>query len=359
MNYINNLSKDATIIVNQGGKDWLANVSQIANINSQDIFKSISTVKTDLQLEIKDTLLGYVSQQQLDETVQDIKTKTDEQITVTLWHYCKKSEIDEIIELDYLVNYYTKDEISLLFSSLQNNVSNSILNIYTKEEVNNLISSILTDVNNIKNDYSSLVVLIGKISESVEKTVLSKYYTKNEIDDKYNELNAIADIKRRDYVTSTLTPTHVVIKKVNPNDNPYVDGYATRYEHNRDIQEVKSYTDTQIAGTVKHYIKSKDVDTKLNLIKTTLNNTLSVKFSSYYTKNEIDKKFEDIGKAYVQILSPREYQTLKLYGQIKDNSLYLISKYGRPIELYIGKFLFAKRSDDVAIGFPYTFPLTF
>jgi L-threonylcarbamoyladenylate synthase len=39
MNYINNLSKDATIIVNQSGKDWLASVSQIANLNSQDIFK--------------------------------------------------------------------------------------------------------------------------------------------------------------------------------------------------------------------------------------------------------------------------------------------------------------------------------
>lgn len=359
MNYINNLSKDATVIVNQSGKDWLASVSQIANLNSQDIFKTISTVKTDLQLEIKDSLLGYVSQQQLDETVQDIKSKTDEQITVTLWHYCKKSEIDEIIELDYLVNYYTKDEISVLFSSLQNNVSNSILNIYTKEEVNNLISNILTDVNNIKNEYSSLVVLISKISESVEKTVLSKYYTKNEIDAKYNELNSTSDNKFREYVTNTLTPTHVVIKKVNDGDNPFRDGYATRYEHNRDIQDVKSYVDSQIAKTAGHYIKRNEVDTKINAIKTSINNTLSIKLSSYYTKKEIDKKFEDIGKAYVQILTPREYQTLKLYGQIKDNNLYLISKYGRPIELYIGKLLFAKRSDDVAIGFPYSFPLTF
>jgi hypothetical protein len=50
---------------------------------------------------------------------------------------------------------------------------------------------------------------------------------------------------------------------------------------------------------------------------------------------------------------------LKAYGQLHDNNLYLIQKYGRPIELYIGKFLFAKRSDDTAIGFPYTFPLVF
>ena len=86
---------------------------------------------------------------------------------------------------------------------------------------------------------------------------------------------------------------------------------------------------------------------------------ITKKLYSFLINNEIDKKFEDIGKAYVQILTPREYQTLKLYGQIKDNNLYLISKYGRPIELYIGKLLFAKRSDDVAIGFPYTFPLVF
>ena len=339
MNYINNLSKDATVIVNQSGKDWLANVSQIANLNSQDIFKSISTVKTDLQLEIKDTLLGYVSQQQLDETVQDIKLKTDEQITVTLWHYCKKSEIDEIIELDYLVNYYTKDEISILFNSLQNNVSNSILNIYTKDEVNNLISNILTNVNNIKNEYNSLAVLIGKISESVEKTVLSKYYTSTEIDNKLEEITA--NTVDSNYITNTLSE------------------YVKKSVHTKDIQDVKSYVDTQISKTAAHYIKRNEVDTKINAIKTSINNTLSIKLSSYYTKKEIDKKFEDIGKAYVQILTAREYQTLKLYGQIKDNNLYLISKYGRPIELYIGKLLFAKRSDDVAIGFPYSFPLTF
>ena len=339
MNYVSNLSKDASIIVNQGGIDWLARVSQIANLNSQDIFKSISTVKTDLQLEIKDTLLGYVSQQQLDETVQDIKAKTDEQITVTLWHYCKKSEIDEIIELDYLVNYYTKDEISILFSSLQNNVNNSILNTYTKAEVNNLIENVLSEVSNIKSDYSSLAILISKISESVEETLLSKYYTIEEIDNKLEEISE--NTVNTNYVTSTLSE------------------YMKTSDHNREIQDVKSYTDTQISKTAAHYIKRTEVERQLNIVKTTLTNTFNAKFTNYYTKKEIDKKFEDIGKAYVQILTPREYQTLKLYGQIKDNNLYLISKYGRPIELYIGKLLFAKRSDDVAIGFPYTFPLVF
>lgn len=339
MNYISNLSKDATIIVNQGGKDWLASVSQIANLNSQDIFKSISTVKTDLQLEFKDTLLGYVSQQQLDETVQDIKAKTDEQITVTLWHYCKKSEIDEIIELDYLVNYYTKDEISILFSSLQNNVSNSILNTYTKDEVNTLIENVLSEVGSIKSDYSSLAILISKISESVEETLLSKYYTAEEIDNKLEEISE--NTVDTNYVTSTLSE------------------YMKTSDHNREIQDVKSYTNEQISKTVAHYIKRKDVKDRIDSVKASLLNTLNIKFTNYYTKKEIDKKFEDIGKAYVQILTPREYQTLKAYGQIKDNNLYLITKYGRPIELYIGKLLFAKRSDDVAIGFPYSFPLTF
>lgn len=339
MNYINNLNKDASIIVNQAGTDWLARVSQIANLNSQDIYKSISTVKTDLQLEFKDTLLGYVSQQQLDETVQDIKAKTDEQITVTLWHYCKKSDIDEIIELDYLVNYYTKEEIKVLFNSLKTNVNDSILNTYTKAEVNTLIESILTEVNSIKSDYSSLAILISKISESVEETLLSKYYTAEEIDNKLEQISE--NTVDTNYVTSALSE------------------YMKTSVHNKEIQDVKSYTNEQISKTVAHYIKRNEVDTKLNLIKTTINNTLSIKLSSYYTKTEIDKKFEDIGKAYVQILTPREYQTLKLYGQIKDNNLYLISKYGRPIELYIGKLLFAKRSDDVAIGFPYTFPLVF
>lgn len=339
MNYINNLSNDATIIVNQNGKDWLASVSQIANLNSQDIFKSISTVKTDLQLEIKDTLLGYVSHQQLDETVQDIKTKTDEQITVTLWHYCKKSEIDEIIELDYLVNYYTKDEISLLFSSLQNNVSNSILNTYNKGEVNSIISVVNNRIDDIKNDYSTLANIVSKTVESVEQTLLSDYYLKEEVDTLLDEVKVDTD-------------------KIVDIENKFKD-YVELSIHNGDIQDVKSYVNEQISKTALHYIKRLDVEKQLNIVKTTLTNTINTKFTSYYTKKEIDKKFEDIGKAYVQILTPREYQTLKAYGQIKDNNLYLIQKYGRPVELYIGKLLFAKRSDDLTIGFPYTFPLVF
>lgn len=346
MNYINNLSKDASIVVNQNGSDWLAKVSQIANLSNQeiistkqDILNTVSNVKTDIELGIGETLLGYVTQKQLDETVQDIKTKTDEQITVTLWHYCKKSEIDEIIELDYLVNYFNKEEVKTLFNSLQSTISNSVSNFYNTTEVDTKIQTVYNELDTIKNDYSELAIVTSRIFENVHQNILNNYYTKDVIEDKLSSL-AESNITE-DYVKNALS------------------NYMTADKHNEEIQDVKLYADTQIAKTVAHYIKRNEVDTKLNTIKTTLNNTLSIKLSSYYTKKEIDKKFEDIGKAYVQILSPREYQTLKLYGQIKDNNLYLISKYGRPIELYIGKFLFAKRSDDVAIGFPYTFPLVF
>ena len=76
------------------------------------------------------------------------------------------SEIDEIIELDYLVNYYTKDEISILFNSLQNNVSNSLLNIYTKEKVideRNEILKALEDKNLTTEDREKLEEALSQI----------------------------------------------------------------------------------------------------------------------------------------------------------------------------------------------------
>lgn len=346
MNYISNLSKDAIIVVNQSNQDWLARVSQITDLNSQEIIKakqellnSVGIAKNNILTSVDNTLLDYVTHQQLDSVVQDIKAKTDEQITVTLWHYAKKSEIDEIIELDYLVNYYTKEDINNLFNDIQNNTNSSLSNIYTKGEVNSIISVVNNRIDDIKNDYSTLANIVSKTVESVEQTLLSDYYLKEEVDNLLDEVKADTD-------------------KIVDIDNK-LNNYVEASIHNQAIQNVKTYVNTQINNAVSQYVKIGTLKNQLDTIKSSLANTLNLKFSNVYTKAEIDKKFEEIGKAYVQILSPREYQTLKAYGQIKDNNLYLIQKYGRPIELYIGKLLFAKRSDDLTIGFPYTFPMVF
>lgn len=346
MNYISNLSKDAIIVVNQSNQDWLARVSQITDLNSQEIIKakqellnSIGIAKNDILTSVDNTLLDYVTHNQLDSVVQDIKAKTDEQITVTLWHYAKKSEIDEIIELDYLVNYYTKEDINNLFNDIQNNTNTSLSNIYTKGEVNSIISVVNNRIDDIKNDYSTLANIVSRTVESVEQTLFSDYYVKEEVD------NLLDDVK---------ADTDKIVDIENKFNN-----YVELSLHNQAIQNVKTYVNTQINNAVSQYVKIGTLKNQLDAIKNSLANTLNLKFSNVYTKAEIDKKFEEIGKAYVQILSPREYQTLKAYGQIKDNNLYLIQKYGRPIELYIGKLLFAKRSDDLTIGFPYTFPMVF
>lgn len=348
LQYISNLSKDAIIQVNQDGKDWLSKVSQITAFSSQeiqalrkDLSTSISNVRNELLGKIDDSLLGYVSQTQLDETVQDIKAKTDEQIRVTLWHYAKKSDIDEIIELDYLINYYTKEEITDLLDALQININKSANKSYSKSEIDSIISVLNNKITEINDAYSSLSIITGKVIESVNKTVLNNYYTKTEVDSLVNGNEYV----RKSYVDDAIKP------------------FETHEDHVKDIQNsiqtVKGYINEQFTNTLPLYIKKNEVDKQLNIIKDSLTNTLNIKFTNYYTKKEIDKKFNDIGKAYVQILSPREYQVMKAYGQLHDNNLYLIQKYGRPIELYIGKFLFAKRSDDTAIGFPYTFPLVF
>lgn len=345
---ITTLSKDAIIQVNQDGKDWLARVSQITAFSSQEVVTlrkelttSISNVRNEALAKIDSSLLGYVTQTQLDETIQDIKSKTDEQIRVTLWHYAKKSDIDEIIELDYLVNYFTKEEITDLLDALQININKASAKCYTKGEVDSIIGVLNDKITEINDAYSSLSIITSRVIESVQATVLSNYYTKDEIDSVINGNNSSSTNEYKNYVDNALRD------------------YYTRAEHDKEVQDGKKYTDEQLRTTLQHYIKKNEVDTQINSIKNTLNNTLAIKLSNYYTKKEIDKKFDDIGKAYVQILSPREYQVLKAYGQLHDNNLYLIQKYGRPIELYIGKFLFAKRSDDTAIGFPYTFPLVF
>ena len=70
---------------------------------------------------------------------------------------------------------------------------------------------------------------------------------------------------------------------------------------------------------------------------------------------------EEIGKNFVQIVSQKQYNTLKAYNKILPDNIYLITKFNRPQALYIGKFLIAIKdpNTDDNTCFPYTFPIVF
>ena len=106
-------------------------------------------------------------------------------------------------------------------------------------------------------------------------------------------------------------------------------------------------------------VKKVDFTYQLNRLQNNISLQLENTFSKYLTRTEVEKKFTDIGKAFVQIVTPQEFRVLKSKNLVKENNLYLVSKYGKPQEFYIGKILIAKRNEEVAQGFAYTFPITF
>lgn len=61
----------------------------------------------------------------------------------------------------------------------------------------------------------------------------------------------------------------------------------------------------------------------------------------------------------VEIVTDKEYETLKANGDIVPNFIYLVTKNNRAEKLYIGTILIAKRDETTDTGFAYTFPIIF
>lgn len=83
--------------------------------------------------------------------------------------------------------------------------------------------------------------------------------------------------------------------------------------------------------------------------------------SDYYTKDDIDTKFENIEypeDESVKTLSQSEYDELITNDSVATNTIYLVTSDGSPTALYVGKVLIAQREEG-SKGFAYNFPIIF
>lgn len=381
LDYIVSLSPNASIVVNQEGKDWLAKISQITNplqteLNARlsSISNSMSTLRSNLESAIgnvRDTSKSYVdniisnyyNKVDIDKKVEDYEDYLAQQVRTTLLHYVKWVDLEgeNGILLNEISSYtYSKEIVDTRLTTLRGIIDSN--RSYAENGINSLKQTtalLQQSIRDIEENYLLSDSVLDIVNEAIQTTPLTNYYTKEEVVTLVNEKVEEVDNDWKNYVDSALTPSHITIKKIRENDNPFTDGYITRYEHSNDINDVKDYVKQQLNTNLQHYVKKVDFTYQLNRLQNNISLQLENTFSKYLTRTEVEKKFSDIGKAFVQIVTPQEFRVLKSKNLVKENNLYLVSKYGKPQEFYIGKILIAKRNEEVAQGFAYTFPITF
>lgn len=381
LDYITSLSSNASIVVNQEGKDWLAKISQITNplqteLNARlsSISNSMSTLRTNLESAIGNVrdnsksyvdniISNYYNKVEIDTKVENYEEYLAQQVRTTLLHYVRWVDLEgeNGILLNEISSYtYSKGIIDTRLTTLRGIIDTNISD--TENSINSLKQTtalLQQSIRDIEENYILADSVLDIVNEAIQTTPLTNYYTKEEVISLVNEKVEEVDNDWKDYVDQALTPSHITIKKIRENDNPFEDGYITRYEHSNDINDVKEYVKQQLNTNLQHYVKKVDFTYQLNRLQNNITLQLENTFSKYLTRTEVEKKFADIGKAFVQIVTPQEFRVLKSKNLVKENNLYLVSKYGKPQEFYIGKILIAKRNDEVSQGFAYTFPITF
>lgn len=381
LEYIKSLRSDASIVVNQEGQDWLARISQITdpiktelNARLSSISNSMSTLRTNLESAIGNVrdnsksyvdniISNYYNKVEIDTKVENYEEYLAQQVRTTLLHYVRWVDLEgeNGILLNEISSYaYSKGIIDTRLTTLRDIIDTN--RNYAENSINSLKQStalLQQSIRDIEDNYLLEDSVLDIVNEAIQTTPLTNYYTKEEVDNLVNDKVEEVDNDWKNYVDKALTPPHITIKKISENDNPFEDGYITRYEHGNDIDDVKNYVKEQLNTNLQHYVKKVDFTYQLNRLQSNITLQLENTFSKYLTRTEIDKKFADIGKAFVQIVTPQEFRVLKSKNLVKENNLYLVSKYGKPQEFYIGKILIAKRNDELSQGFAYTFPITF
>lgn len=108
---------------------------------------------------------------------------------------------------------------------------------------------------------------------------------------------------------------------------------------------------------MSNYYSKEEVDTKFEEYQPDL--------SGYYTTEETDKKIAD-GVSSIVIpedesiknVTQDEYDAMKEADALSDKTLYFVTKDDSPMALYIGRVQIAVREEG-SKGFAYNFPITF
>lgn len=302
---------------------------------------------------------------------EDTLTQTKDQVLRTYvdpeTRYLKSSYADYVFDQMQIVSgwLYGLEEQSDINASKIKNIEKNIGNIGEKTVVES-IDKIQKDIISTKADISRQTTDVMNI---VTKDYVTNYNLETRLSDyvKHSEFQDILNI--RNTLKEKYYDKYVINEEIRKLNNKIS---SLELKHSEDIDEIRdsanltnnsiySYINSQIT-TVKASISNTYANkNQIESLKTAFNNTITIKLNNYVSTRELDERLEAIGKNYIQIVSQKQYNTLKLYNKILPDNIYLITKFNRPQALYIGKFLIAIKDPNAEDNscFPYTFPLTF
>lgn len=339
---------------------------------------------------------------------------TKRELTSTLSNYVEKSYVLEYVAQEIedsleKVNVYTKSEVDKLLEKYITSIEvNNLLGdndaYFSKAETRSLINA---SINAFKN-----VELSNRLNEYVAKndlisTISDLYYQKEEIDEKLKGFVTVSNtgntsieyyigtalssyVKKEeldDKIYSIINPN---LKRLEYNVNSKLSTFALKETLNEEIKKLSEsvsildnkvdqvYTKEEVDKKIQMYIRNwcyTREDTR-SLIQISIdffkNNYLESRLDdfvtkeayynhieNYYDKDVIDEKLASDGFCNIMYLTDSEYNSLSRRKRIKDNYLYIVYKFDRPMFIYVGSLLLAKRATTGSVGFPYTFPLSF
>ena len=326
-------------------------------------------------LKNMNTVLPSIIQNYLDRDKnpipEDTLTQTKDQVLRTYVEsetgYLKSSYADYVFDQMQIVSgwLYGLEEQSDINASKIKNIEKNIGNVGEKSIVES-IDKIQKDIISTKADISRQTTDVMNI---VTKDYVTNYNLEARLSDyvKHSEFQDILNI--RNTLKEKYYDKYVINEEIRKLNNKIS---SLELKHSEDIDEIRdsanltnnsiySYINSQIT-TVKASISNTYANkNQIESLKTAFNNTITIKLNNYVSTRELDERLEAIGKNYIQIVSQKQYNTLKLYNKILPDNIYLITKFNRPQALYIGKFLIAIKDPNAEDNscFPYTFPLTF
>ena len=302
---------------------------------------------------------------------EDTLTQTKDQVLRTYvdpeTRYLKSTYADYVFDQMQIVSgwLYGLEEQSDINASKIKNIEKNIGNVGEKTVVE-LIDKIQKDIISTKADISRQTTDVMNI---VTKDYVTNYNLETRLSDyvKHSEFQDILNI--RNTLKEKYYDKYVINEEIRKLNNKIS---SLELKHLEDIDEIRdsanltnnsiySYINSQIT-TVKASISNTYANkNQIESLRTAFNNTITIKLNNYVSTRELDERLEAIGKNYIQIVSQKQYNTLKLYNKILPDNIYLITKFNRPQALYIGKFLIAIKDPNAEDNscFPYTFPLTF
>ena len=326
-------------------------------------------------LKNMNTVLPSIIQNYLDRDKnpipEDTLTQTKDQVLRTYVdpdnRYLKSTYADYVFDQMQIVSgwLYGLEEQSDINASKIKNIEKNIGNIGEKTVVES-IDKIQKDIISTKADISRQTTDVMNI---VTKDYVTNYNLETRLSDyvKHSEFQDILNI--RNTLKEKYYDKYVINEEIRKLNNKIS---SLELKHSEDIDEIRdstnltnnsiySYINSQIT-TVKASISNTYANkNQIESLKTAFNNTITIKLNNYVSTRELDERLEAIGKNYIQIVSQKQYNTLKLYNKILPDNIYLITKFNRPQALYIGKFLIAIKDPNAEDNscFPYTFPITF